>query len=99
MVQVGLALHVRNTLVACAAEGARYGANGDRGPADAQARTQELIRAALADGYADDVSAGVVVDGGVPLMTVRVRAALPVLGPLGPGGALTVEGHAVEEAL
>ena len=96
--QVGVALHVRNTLVACAAEGARHGANGDRGPADAQARTQELIRAALADSYASDVSAGLVVEGGVPLMTVRVRAALPMLGPLGPAGALTVQGHAVEEA-
>ena len=32
LLQLGLALHVRNTLVASAAEGARYGANADRNP-------------------------------------------------------------------
>ena len=35
--QVGLAIHVRNTVVACAAEGARLAANADRSPADGAA--------------------------------------------------------------
>jgi hypothetical protein len=36
ILEIGLALHVRNTLVACAAEGARYAANAD--PATHRAR-------------------------------------------------------------
>ena len=49
LLQLGLALHVRNTLVASAAEGARYGANADRDPAQGAALTRQLIRDSLAD--------------------------------------------------
>ena len=35
VMQVGFVLHTRNVLVASAQEGARYGANADRGPDDA----------------------------------------------------------------
>jgi Flp pilus assembly protein TadG len=98
MLQLGLVLHVRNTLVACAAEGARYGANADRDAADAVAHARQLIRGALADGYADDVQAQVVDAGGLLTMEVTVSARLPVVGLLGPPRALTVRGHALEEA-
>ena len=95
--QLGLALHVRNTLVACAAEGARYGANADRDADDAADHAAQLVRAALADSFAEDVQAGMTVLDGVPVMEVRVTAALPVVGLLGPSGALTVRGHALDE--
>ena len=36
--QLGLALHIRNTLIACASEGARYGARADATPGDGEAR-------------------------------------------------------------
>lgn len=97
LVQLGLALHVRNTLVACAAEGARYGANADRDPADAAEHAAQLVRAALADSFAEDVQAGVAEVDGVAVMEVRVSAALPVVGLLGPSGSLTVRGHALDE--
>ena len=97
LVQLGLALHVRNTLVACAAEGARYGANADRGPQDAVDRTRSLVTAALADSYASDVTAGTEVVDGAVTMVVTVRADLPVLGLAGPSGRLVVRGHALEE--
>ena len=42
--QLGLALHIRNTLIACASEGARYGARADATPADGERRARELIR-------------------------------------------------------
>jgi len=32
--QLGLALHIRNTLISCASEGARYGARADATPQD-----------------------------------------------------------------
>ena len=41
LLQLGLALHVRNTLVASAAEGARYAANADRTPDEGAAVTRQ----------------------------------------------------------
>ena len=50
VLQLGLALHVRNTLTAAAAEGARYAANADRGPGEGVAWTQELVAATVVPG-------------------------------------------------
>lgn len=96
LVQLGVALYVRNTIVACAAEGARYGANADRTPRDAAVRTRELVRAALADTYGDDVTASTVVRDAVPQIEVRVQTVLPLLGFLGPR-SLTVTAHSLDE--
>ena len=97
VLQLALALHVRSTLVDCAAEGARYGALADRTPDDGVARARELIGLSLAPGFADDVSAEVVSIDGMEVVRVEVDAPLPVLGLLGPGGRLTVDGHALRE--
>lgn len=97
LLQLGLAMHVRNTLIAAASEGARYGANADRTPADGVGRTRELISSALSGRYAEDVVAGVERRDGVELVVVRVRAPLPVLAWWGPGGTLAVAGHALRE--
>jgi Flp pilus assembly protein TadG len=98
LLQLGLALYVRNTLVASAAEGARYGANADRNPADGAAVTRELIRDSLADSFADDVTSDTETVDGVVTVVVRVNARLPVFGLLGPPRAISVRGHAFEEA-
>jgi Flp pilus assembly protein TadG len=98
LLQLGLALHVRNTLTAAAAEGARYAANADRVPADGAAVTRSLIRASLADSFASDVTAGTQQVAGINTVVVRVRARLPVIGLLGPSRSLSVQGHALEEA-
>src|SRR3954454_11748637 len=45
--QVGVVFHVRNVLVASAAEGARYGANADRTPEDGAVRAKQVIADAL----------------------------------------------------
>jgi Flp pilus assembly protein TadG len=97
VVQVTLAVHVRNTLVDCAAEGARYAALADRTPEDGVARTRALIDASLAAGYAERVSAVETDLRGLPVVEVRVTAPLPVVGLLGPGGTLSVAGHALRE--
>ncbi|WP_372594088.1 TadE family protein [Actinotalea sp.] len=97
VLQLMLALHVRNTLVDCAAEGARYAALADRDPANGAARTRELIEASLAPGYARDVQAGRTVIDGLAVVEVQVVAPLPLLGLLGPT-SLTVTGHALDEA-
>ncbi len=98
LLQLGLALHVRNTLVASAAEGARYGANADRDPAQGAAVTRQLIRDSLADSFADGVTSGFETVDGMQTVYVQVEATLPVLGLLGPPRAIRVRGHALEEA-
>ncbi|GGB98841.1 TadE/TadG family type IV pilus assembly protein [Cellulomonas carbonis] len=97
LLQLTLAMHVRTTLVDCAAEGARHGALADRTPADGATRTRELIAMSLAEGYADDVTATRTTVDGLPVVRVTVRAPLPVVGLLGPGGVVEVDGHALAE--
>lgn len=98
VLQLAVALHIRNTLVSAAGEGARFAAAADRGPADGARHTQQLIRQSLPDAYAADVVAGYETVDGVPTVVVEVRAELPVLGWLGPSGGLRIAGHAMEES-
>ena len=97
ILQVALVLHVRNTLAAAAAEGARYAATLDRGPADGAARTRSQIDGAVSGRFARDVDAHPTVVDGAPGVEVVVHATVPALGLGGPGIELTVSGHAVEE--
>jgi Flp pilus assembly pilin Flp len=98
VVQLAVVQHVRNTLVDCAQDGARYGALADRDPAAGADRTRALITADLSARYATDVHAGRERFDGVDTVVVRVRAPLPLLGLLGVGRVLTVRGHALAEA-
>lgn len=101
VVQVALVVHVRNTLIDCAAEGARWGARDGRTPDDGIARARDLVAAELSGGYArrlvGRVSARQVDRGGVLVLEVSIRAPLPVVGLIGPAGTLTVRGHAFDE--
>ena len=97
VVQLAAVLHVRNVLIDCASQGARYGALADRDPEAGVERTRALIAAALSPEYARDVSAGRAVVDGLETVEVRVRAPLPIIGLLGTGRALDVSGHAVAE--
>lgn len=96
--QIGLALHIRNTLISCASEGARFGARADAQPADGAARASQLISASVSERFAGNVTATVVDAGGAQAVAVTVVAPLPVLGPLGPDGRLRVVGRAFLES-
>ena len=97
ILQVGLVLHVRNTLTAAASEGARYAATADR-PLDAGVtRTREQISGAIAGRFAREVTARAVEVAGAPGVQVDVVAEVPPLGLWGPAVRLTASGHAVEE--
>lgn len=98
VLQLGLALLVRNTVIDAAAEGARFGALADNTPSDGAARTADLISTALGESYAGDVSATTGSYLGQPALIVTVRAPLPLVGLLGPS-ALEVSGHAAVETL
>ena len=96
--QLGLALYVRNTLISAASEGARYGARADASPGDGIARTSALITSSLSPSFAQNVSAAArTTSSGVRVVEVTVSAPLPVIGPIGPSGVLTVSGRAFSE--
>ncbi|MCI0142241.1 pilus assembly protein [Arthrobacter bambusae] len=94
VIQLALVLHVRNTLIDAASSGARYGTLADRTPADARERTADLIGTALNADFARDVSTSEAGFQGIRTLEVTVRAPLPVIGLIGPVGALEVRGHA-----
>jgi Flp pilus assembly protein TadG len=98
ILQVGLVLHVRNTLVAAASEGARYAATVDRPDSAGVTRTRELIAGALAARFARDISVHPDSVAGAPGVRVDVVAEVPPLGLWGPAVRLRVSGHAVEES-
>jgi Flp pilus assembly protein TadG len=97
--QLALVLHVRNTLVSAASEGARYAATYNRGPADGAARTRATVAAVLSPRFAAQVAASETTVDGFPGVVVQVRAEVPALGLWGPAVELSVDGHAVEEAV
>ncbi|WP_442892675.1 TadE/TadG family type IV pilus assembly protein [Agromyces sp. CCNWLW208] len=99
VVQLALALHVRNTVLDAAAEGARYAALAGSSPAAGAERARALIDAAIASEYAGDVSATTTTVAGAPAIAVTVRTTLPVLGLLGPERAMEVVGHAAVETI
>ena len=97
VLQLALGLHVRATLIDCAAEGARFGSLMSSSPEQGVQRTRDLITGALSPTYARDVAPALTSVGGVPVLEIRVRAPLPVLGLLGPSGVVDVVGRAVVE--
>ncbi|GAA2071502.1 pilus assembly protein [Aeromicrobium halocynthiae] len=97
IVQLGLVLHVRNTLTAAASDAARAGAPLGASPQDARARAVDLVRTTLADRYADDITVSETTVAGAPAVRVRIRAEVPALGLFGPAVPLDVRGHAVKE--
>ncbi len=99
VIQLGLALFIRNTVVDAAAEGARFGALADNSLSDGVARARELIQTALGPSYARDVTAARGSYLGHPAIIVTVHAPLPLIGLVGIDGGLEVSGHAAIETL
>lgn len=99
VIQLGLALHIRNTVLDAAAEGARFAALADNELADGVARTRDLISVALGPDYAADVTASTGSYLGHPAAAITVRTPLPLIGLVGIDGGLEVVGHAAIETL
>ena len=100
VLQIGFALHYRNVLTATAAEGARYAANADRGPADGEAQARRLVGEPFSPAVAARLHYTVVerADNGVPVVEVTIRGPLPlVFLPAGPV-TITARGHALDES-
>jgi hypothetical protein len=110
VLQLGLALYVRNTLAACAQDGARYGADanvvvlGDDAMADAATRqARRCVDESLFGSYAKQIAASVPIvtdsaGGSVRLVEVRIASPLPLAGLFGLGPqVLHAQGDALQE--
>ncbi|GAB2512861.1 TadE/TadG family type IV pilus assembly protein [Paramicrobacterium agarici] len=99
VIQLGLALLVRNTVLDAAAEGARTAALADTTRADGAERTRQLITTAIGEGYAGDIDVSYETWNGQPCAEVTVTTTLPIIGLVGIEHGLEVSGHAVRETL
>lgn len=95
VLQVALAVHVRNTLIESAAEGARLAARVDRDLADGAARAESLAHESLG-GLEVSAAAADATIAGMPAVEVTLTAPVPVLGLWGPAES-TVRGTALQE--
>ncbi|PJJ62378.1 TadE/TadG family type IV pilus assembly protein [Compostimonas suwonensis] len=99
VLQLAFALHVRNTILDAAAEGARHAALLGSDLAAGEARTRDLVATALSPGYARDITASLTEEAGIPSVRMRVVAPLPLLGFVGIDEGLEVTGRAARETL
>lgn len=97
IIQVGLCLHVRNTLASATSEGARTAARDGATLLDGTQAAQNRIADTLAGGYVADVTGRPTVVDGVPGVEVRASAVVPALGLFGPAVTIEVSGRAVSE--
>jgi Flp pilus assembly protein TadG len=110
ILQLGVALYVRNTLAACAQDGARYAADeniviqGDNAMTDAATQqATSCVKESLPDSFAGHITAAVpgITDSiGTPVLVVEVRisAPFPLVGLFGLGSqVLRAQGDALQE--
>ncbi|AMB58045.1 TadE/TadG family type IV pilus assembly protein [Microterricola viridarii] len=97
VIQLALALHIRNTVQDAAAEGARLAALAGATLDDGAQRTRELISIGIGPAYATHVTAGYTEVADLRSTEVRVVTPLPVIGLFGIESALEVTGHAALE--
>jgi hypothetical protein len=97
VVQVGMALYVRNVLIACASEGARLAARADAQPGDGVDRTRKLISASISERFARHVAVEEHRVDGIRVVAVHVVAPMPVVGMLGIDDGFDVVGRAFVE--
>lgn len=95
--QLAFVLHVHNTATAHVIEGARLGARADSSPEIGAQRARELLDGSLPGSGGVAVAAGRASVGDVQVVEVSARITLPILGPFGPGEAMSVTGHAYAE--
>jgi Flp pilus assembly protein TadG len=99
VIQLGLALLIRNTVLDAAAEGARYAALAGNSLEDGRARTRDLIVSALGEAYVHDIRAANQKVLGVPATVITVRVPLPLIGLVGIDEGMEVHGHAATETV
>ena len=95
--QIGLVIHVRNTVIDSAIAGARQASLADQTPRDGQKLTRDLIRVSVGERYAQKVIVSTSQRGAVEIVEVRVTTPLPVLGLWGPAEVWDLRGRSIVE--
>ncbi|RBP68133.1 TadE-like protein [Brevibacterium sanguinis] len=95
--QIGLVIHVRNTVIDSAIAGARQASLADQTEDDGHRLTAELITVSLGERYARSVTVTTDESGPVEIVEVRVRTPLPVIGLWGPAEVWDLRGRAIAE--
>lgn len=98
VLQLALAVYVRNVVHDAAVEGAYHAALADTTQEEGIEHTQEVITRAIGASYAEDVRIGASGARGQETVDVRVRSTFPLLGLIGVPFAMEVEAHAPVEA-
>ncbi|MFB4354473.1 pilus assembly protein [Microbacterium sp. LS_15] len=98
VLQLALAVYVRNVVHDAALEGAHHAALADVALEEGASRAREVITQAIGSSYAGDVSAARVERSGRRVVVVRIRTALPVIGLIGIPSAMQVDAHAPAES-
>lgn len=98
VLQLGLAVYVRNVVHDAAVEGAYHAALADVGPEAGAERTRLVIDRAVGPAYAQDVTAVHSEGPGASSIVVTVRAGLPVFGLFALPGGWEVTAHAPIES-
>lgn len=99
VLQLGLAIYVRNVVHDAAVEGAYHGALADTGATEGIVRTREIITRAIGSEYATDVRARVIGAHEHQSIEVTVHTTLPLVGLLGAPNAWEVTARAPVETL
>ncbi len=99
VLQLGLAIYVRNVVHDAAVEGAHYAALADTTLLEGAERTKLSIARAVGESFADDITVAESDHLGYPTAVITVRTTLPVIGLLGVPYAMEVEADAPLESL
>ncbi len=99
VLQLALAMYVHNIAHDAAAEGAHYAALADVDPREGAERTRRMLAQGVGESYAGDVTAELDTRGLVPVVIVRVRTTLPLIGLLGIPSGWEVTADAPRETL
>ena len=99
VLQFGFAVYVRNVVHDAAVDGAYHAALADTPMSAGEERTRRVIERTVGSGYTQEVTAAATTVAGEPVVTVTVRATLPLVGPVGIPNGVEVTAHAPVESL
>jgi Flp pilus assembly protein TadG len=99
VLQLGLAIYVRNVVHDAAVEGAYHAALADTALADGARRTEEIVQRTVGAEFAEEISVRETTDLGRPAVEITVRTPFPLVGLLGLPRMLEVSAHAPLESL
>lgn len=99
VLQLGLAVYVRNVVHDAAVEGAHYAALADTNLEEGAEHTRMSISRAVGEAFAEDISITESNRLGHPTVLVTVRTTLPIIGLVGVPFALEVNADAPMESL